>query len=611
MANKDGGYRLPQVVDPERMCVQIMVPKDLMHIAAFMGALSELQNAWNWEWDGNYTGRAVAEVWRGIVDDVAAQMNVALNNCAEGCDVEFQLVGCDLQYRTDPQSAWVSLGDVCGEQGPQGEQGPIGPQGPQGETGPQGPVGATGPQGEIGPVGPMGPAGPQGEQGEQGPAGDNCICEPLDTPDPLPGADEACGSAYQIVAFADALFTQYLEVIDAHLSLAAAIAEALTVVPGAIPIIGQISTGVINLLENAFDVGTNVLRADISPATIDDARCKLYCLLQQNGYSAAVMIEWAEGIKAQYGNNPFHGMYNWAGIVYAYDYSVWKRQAYIGSLTPDPLCFGCDCPFVGQAEINFQIASSDVAESVGTITIPLVLSLPAGSDPTDEPITVIISRIVGSTAEPEEDYSIVDYTATFPTGSVDGATAGIDVDVFNDSDAEPLELVAFQLSVESGYAVVGDLDVFTLIINSEDTEEYAEDFVGGIPAAYEVYAGAWENPPFHPSSGWIYAETVPLFTVGVHFKAVFTSLGVRRVSLAIYGEPSPAIIEIGVSLLHGETQLLVQTFEERQITGGLNVETFDFGEVYADVDNIVIRLTALETAMSILAVDSISTTSQA
>ena len=49
---------------------------------------------------------------------------------------------------------WVSIGQIQGPQGPEGQQGLTGPEGPQGNPGPQGAQGEQGPQGLQGPAGP-------------------------------------------------------------------------------------------------------------------------------------------------------------------------------------------------------------------------------------------------------------------------------------------------------------------------------------------------------------------------------------------------------------------------------------------------------------------------
>lgn len=60
---------LPETVNPvARRCIQIDVPDDPAHIAAFRGALLALASAYNWSDDPTHKAREVALVWRDIID---------------------------------------------------------------------------------------------------------------------------------------------------------------------------------------------------------------------------------------------------------------------------------------------------------------------------------------------------------------------------------------------------------------------------------------------------------------------------------------------------------------------------------------------------------------
>lgn len=61
--SKDGGFRLPEVIDPPKRCVSIDIPDDPNHIAAFWGALQALTYWFSWERDTNKTGLAASQVW--------------------------------------------------------------------------------------------------------------------------------------------------------------------------------------------------------------------------------------------------------------------------------------------------------------------------------------------------------------------------------------------------------------------------------------------------------------------------------------------------------------------------------------------------------------------
>lgn len=102
MANKrrnpPAQWPLPDVVDPaERLCVKVYVPNDPMHIAAFRGALLQLQSAYHWADDPTHKAKDVALVWREIL------RNMGTDNWGCGIDsIEFRQVGnCEIQYRID------------------------------------------------------------------------------------------------------------------------------------------------------------------------------------------------------------------------------------------------------------------------------------------------------------------------------------------------------------------------------------------------------------------------------------------------------------------------------------------------------------------------------
>ena len=67
--NKDGGYRLPAVVNPDRICIQLYVPNDFNQLLAFWAQIEELSSALNWGNDEAHTAKAVASVWREVYED--------------------------------------------------------------------------------------------------------------------------------------------------------------------------------------------------------------------------------------------------------------------------------------------------------------------------------------------------------------------------------------------------------------------------------------------------------------------------------------------------------------------------------------------------------------
>lgn len=106
--NPPAQWTLPDVVNPAtRLCVQVYVPNDAAHIAAFRGALLALQSAYNWQDDAAHTAKDVALVWREIIRDMGDNW---------GCDtgiqtIEFrQLANCPLEVSIDG-GEWTTIYD--------------------------------------------------------------------------------------------------------------------------------------------------------------------------------------------------------------------------------------------------------------------------------------------------------------------------------------------------------------------------------------------------------------------------------------------------------------------------------------------------------------------
>lgn len=113
MKKQFNGYLLPAVVDPsERISVCVPIPNDLNHLLAFLGQLDMLAYWWTWERDDAKTGTEVAQVWREIVAQVRAQLDVG-----EGCaDMAFDvrqnpLLPCKLE-KTEDGETWEEFADL-------------------------------------------------------------------------------------------------------------------------------------------------------------------------------------------------------------------------------------------------------------------------------------------------------------------------------------------------------------------------------------------------------------------------------------------------------------------------------------------------------------------
>lgn len=82
---KEKKWLVPDVIDPAgKVCVQLEIPNDTKHIAAFWGALEALSKAYNWE-DSFADGSATAYVWRDVLADASELVKIG-ENCMLDCD---------------------------------------------------------------------------------------------------------------------------------------------------------------------------------------------------------------------------------------------------------------------------------------------------------------------------------------------------------------------------------------------------------------------------------------------------------------------------------------------------------------------------------------------
>lgn len=74
MSGKDGGWILPEVIDPAgRICVCIPVPDEPAHRQAFWGALTELYYQHNWQRDSEHKALPTSIVWSEIILEAQAR----------------------------------------------------------------------------------------------------------------------------------------------------------------------------------------------------------------------------------------------------------------------------------------------------------------------------------------------------------------------------------------------------------------------------------------------------------------------------------------------------------------------------------------------------------
>lgn len=100
-AKGDGGYRLPAITDPERICIKLEIPNDPDHKQAFWGALWTLTWYTAWQKDDDKRGKDVAAVWRDVWFKARAA-NVDWDACLDCPDEN----GC-VEYSPQYIQEWI------------------------------------------------------------------------------------------------------------------------------------------------------------------------------------------------------------------------------------------------------------------------------------------------------------------------------------------------------------------------------------------------------------------------------------------------------------------------------------------------------------------------
>lgn len=223
---------------------------------------------------------------------------------AEPMNVEFQVTGCDLEWRKDG-GAWSVLVDLseCTTPGEQGIQ------------------------------------GIQGEQGEPGDPGD---CECSDSPPPIDNEAETwCGIAKQIATRLTQYMNDAIEAIDATASFAAALSSLFST----IPVIGWETDAVAETIIDMTNLTTNQVQAEVTQPRIDEATERLFqAIVTNGGWDWDMFGQWILDEQLVWLGELLPGMGIWVSGALGLSRSDWERQAYIGSLSPSEECgvLGCD-----------------------------------------------------------------------------------------------------------------------------------------------------------------------------------------------------------------------------------------------------------------------------
>jgi len=98
------GFALPAVVNPaDSVCIQIPVPNDPGHIAAFIGVLYDLTLWTSWQRDPDHLGVQAAQVWKQIWNNIVNQSE--FGNCPDTTvstgEMDYDMTICE-QLRFNP-----------------------------------------------------------------------------------------------------------------------------------------------------------------------------------------------------------------------------------------------------------------------------------------------------------------------------------------------------------------------------------------------------------------------------------------------------------------------------------------------------------------------------
>lgn len=97
-------FILPEVIDPPRRCIQIQIPDEEGHILAFVGAIKQLTDWFNWRRDPDKKGTLVAKVW----EDVFLSIDWSnMSCCPEVTTLTRVTSDGGLEISTDGGDTWI------------------------------------------------------------------------------------------------------------------------------------------------------------------------------------------------------------------------------------------------------------------------------------------------------------------------------------------------------------------------------------------------------------------------------------------------------------------------------------------------------------------------
>jgi len=101
--NKDTRWRIPDVIDPPRKCIQIEVPDNPMHLQTLWAQLRDLSDWQRWEKEPTKSATLVAQVWRDVVYSIDWS---GMSCCPEPTNQRYNAEG-QLEVSYDNGATWV------------------------------------------------------------------------------------------------------------------------------------------------------------------------------------------------------------------------------------------------------------------------------------------------------------------------------------------------------------------------------------------------------------------------------------------------------------------------------------------------------------------------
>lgn len=103
MSKNDGGWILPDIVDPPRKCICIPVPNEPAHRQAFFGALIQLGYQFNWQRDPEHKALPTSIVWMSIILEAMERFYSGVDYMCFSCE---ELAAC-MQPLLDAQTTAI------------------------------------------------------------------------------------------------------------------------------------------------------------------------------------------------------------------------------------------------------------------------------------------------------------------------------------------------------------------------------------------------------------------------------------------------------------------------------------------------------------------------